>query len=1039
MTDDDFKRDPDDHDAALELTLAAVASRAAQDSGGYDEHLVKITDDTEDTDGGGLGDYDGAASGAGGGSLRFPSAFDDFSSVHVGLEARLREQARVEDAVHVAQRSLSLPPSAAALAPVEEQQPPQEQPAPEQHQEPRQQFLSLAMNASSFSRRKYRRCHRCVKINLFRFSRSILLVLIGIFTGLSGIVIALASGLVTEMKTGLCLGGNGIWKQRKQCCADAPIVLLPNNNQTTQQQQWVLDCPAWYSFADDTRGGYVFAYFVFVSAGACFAMAAYYAVSHHAPQAAGSGIPTLAVCLENFKIPQGFVGWRVLCVKVVGLVLATSSLVAGKEGPLVHIAVCWAGILLSSPWLRSILTFDSNRDGLSELEFMANSAAAGVASAFGSPLGGVAYVQESLWRYRNARQLIDMLLCAGAAVVTVLFLDPYGQGKLVEFELMPNSRWSSKELVPILFLGILCGAVSGGLVRMNAAYLHWRSQTPWLANRPGLEVLLAVLLTGIVQYPMAWTRVGMLPLMATLFSPCPDLTTEAGRRFQFVDAASASMVSDMCSMDRLGSTIVLLLVAAMIKVLLQVICIGLKVPSGLFVPSLASGALIGRAVGLIVKLINNHGGDGQLVFANCDQDDQTICSAAYAILGAGGMLGGVTGMVFSLAVIMFELSSSVSQLVPLLVVLISSKVVSHWVAKGNVYQYLIHLKHLPTINHGFGLGRMATMPVAQFATQHLHAVVLGRTTVAEAQALLADTTVHGFPVLSCSGSGVITSFAVSGRGEQQGQQQTGPSLKGDSSNRHVAAGLILLPSGESDEGKRHDELKKEFKRQDDDVPHHDDNHHHHGLAQAAPTTVTHMRQRSVAGAASTATSSTPVPIDLTDASYGPLYYCQGYLSRPRLQQLLMSHNIALVHKEGKGILLDKEDDNDKHDDTTFALLTRGTKDRDEEDPTDNKNRRRSGDVIDLTYAVDAIPPLFSCKTHIDEVVRHFVDLGHAYAVVLRADGSVVGLVKRKDIAARMHHEFHDVYVFSGRGSVCRLVAHCFNRVVNWCTSAVCVV
>lgn len=85
---------------------------------------------------------------------------------------------------------------------------------------------------------------------------------------------------------------------------------------------------------------------------------------------------------------KGFLGARTLAIKSIGLPLAIASgLSVGKEGPSVHFAVCTGNVI--SRWFGK---YKCNRAKMREV--LTASAAAGVAVAFGSPIGGVLFSLE---------------------------------------------------------------------------------------------------------------------------------------------------------------------------------------------------------------------------------------------------------------------------------------------------------------------------------------------------------------------------------------------------------------------------------------------------------------------------------------------------------------------------------------------------------------------------------------------------------------------------------------------------------------------
>jgi chloride channel 3/4/5 len=85
---------------------------------------------------------------------------------------------------------------------------------------------------------------------------------------------------------------------------------------------------------------------------------------------------------------KGFLGAWTLLIKSIALPLAIASgLSVGKEGPSVHFAVC-AGNVIS----RFFSKYKQNASKTREV--LTATAAAGVAVAFGSPIGGVLFSLE---------------------------------------------------------------------------------------------------------------------------------------------------------------------------------------------------------------------------------------------------------------------------------------------------------------------------------------------------------------------------------------------------------------------------------------------------------------------------------------------------------------------------------------------------------------------------------------------------------------------------------------------------------------------
>jgi chloride channel 3/4/5 len=89
------------------------------------------------------------------------------------------------------------------------------------------------------------------------------------------------------------------------------------------------------------------------------------------------------------------------------------------------------------------------------------------------------------------------------------------------------------------------------------------------------------------------------------------------------------------------TAIALLCVALVNKLVLTIFTFGVKVPAGLFVPSLAMGAIVGRVVGILIENMALQNPD---MFKHCDTGKECIMPGLYAMVGAAAVLGGVTRM-----------------------------------------------------------------------------------------------------------------------------------------------------------------------------------------------------------------------------------------------------------------------------------------------------------------------------------------------------------------------------------------------------------
>jgi len=174
---------------------------------------------------------------------------------------------------------------------------------------------------------------------------------------------------------------------------------------------------------------------------------------HHAPGAAGSGIPQVMTAL-NPQVPAAdrklFVSLRLTVAK---MSLAAWGLLAGlslgREGPSVQIA---AGVMHHARrWLPA-------RSGVSDHGLLMAGGAAGIAAAFNTPLGGVMFAIEELTRspeQRSSGLLLSAIVLGGLMAVSVY-------GNATYFGVIRVENLSLGLVMPGL-LTALCAGAAGGL------------------------------------------------------------------------------------------------------------------------------------------------------------------------------------------------------------------------------------------------------------------------------------------------------------------------------------------------------------------------------------------------------------------------------------------------------------------------------------------------------------------------------------------------------------------------------------------------
>ena len=85
-----------------------------------------------------------------------------------------------------------------------------------------------------------------------------------------------------------------------------------------------------------------------------------------------------------------------------------------------------------------------------------------------------------------------------------------------------------------------------------------------------------------------------------------------------------------------------LLVTLAVKAGLTVITFGIKVPAGIFIPTLGVGACAGRIMGILVRWMQANSAPDSGYFTFCHGDLDCVVSGLYAMVGAAAALSGVT-------------------------------------------------------------------------------------------------------------------------------------------------------------------------------------------------------------------------------------------------------------------------------------------------------------------------------------------------------------------------------------------------------------
>jgi chloride channel protein, CIC family len=275
----------------------------------------------------------------------------------------------------------------------------------------------------------------------------------------------------------------------------------------------------------------------------------------------------------------------------------------------------------------------SDRTRLSDEQrrlLVACGAGAGMAAAYGVPLGGALFAVEVLRGVLALRLILPALLASAAATGVAWLLALPDEPTYA----IPAYTLSASVILWSIVAGPLAGLFSVGFVRVIA----WADR-----HKPtGLRRLIAPVIA--------------LGVIGALSIPFPQLL---GNGKDIAELAFTSQVAP--------AALVALLV---LRPLASVLCLGSGVPGGLFTPSLAAGGLLGGALGVAWSMFWPGTPPG-----------------LFAIIGAAAVLAATThGPISSIVLVMELTGRDRSFILPMVLAVVSATLVARTLDPRSIYE-----------------------------------------------------------------------------------------------------------------------------------------------------------------------------------------------------------------------------------------------------------------------------------------------------------------------------------------------------------------
>ncbi len=232
---------------------------------------------------------------------------------------------------------------------------------------------------------------------------------------------------------------------------------------------------------------------LFLLTPACFLLS-WWLVKHFAPYAKGSGIPQVMASIDmsapkTNSIVDKLLSFKILIVKIASsLVMAAGGGAIGREGPTIQIAASVFRIVNERlpAWIPKI----------AKKNVIVTGAAAGLAAAFNTPLGGIVFAIEELTKthfslYKTA--IFSSVIIAGLTAQGLL--GPYlylGYPKVNDL-----SVWI---IAPVMLAAVFSGLSGSLMSKLILGILIWKSKLKFKSHQVFYIVFCALFVAFIANF-----------------------------------------------------------------------------------------------------------------------------------------------------------------------------------------------------------------------------------------------------------------------------------------------------------------------------------------------------------------------------------------------------------------------------------------------------------------------------------------------------------------------------------------------------------
>lgn len=344
----------------------------------------------------------------------------------------------------------------------------------------------------------------------------------------------------------------------------------------------------------------------------------------------GSGIPQVTAAIElstqknKYKVDK-LLSLRIIIVKVVSsVVMLFGGGIIGREGPTIQIAASIFKKIndILPDWYPKI----------SKQNMLVTGAAAGLASAFNTPLGGIVFAIEELTKTHF--NYFKSALLTGVIIAGLTALSLSGSYLYLGYPQTNNiSVWIILVVIPI---AVGTGLLSSGMGKIILSLFKWKN-----TFKKKSTIILFTIASGII-----------LALLAILFD---------GRVFgSGKEIITTSLLTDQKYLEWH---------VPILRIIGTIISFSVGAAGGIFAPALSAGASIGATI------------SGWLHLSTSETNLIILC-------GMTGFLTGITRSPFTSSILVIEMTNDHSIIFYLMLTALLANLVANLISRHSFYEHL---------------------------------------------------------------------------------------------------------------------------------------------------------------------------------------------------------------------------------------------------------------------------------------------------------------------------------------------------------------